>query len=52
MNLALNSSQFTIISHFSIHKLSDVMFINDKLLNGNSMKIVNCKLIINSEGVL
>ncbi|CAN5368051.1 hypothetical protein BH10PAT3_BH10PAT3_3540 [soil metagenome] len=46
----LNNSQFTINSHFSFHRLSDAMSFNGKSIIGNSMKIVNCKLIIASEG--
>ncbi|CAN5368748.1 hypothetical protein BH10PAT3_BH10PAT3_3580 [soil metagenome] len=51
-NYTLNNSHFTLISHFSYHRLSEAMSFNGKLLIDNSLKIVNCKLIINSEGVL
>ncbi|CAN5367340.1 hypothetical protein BH10PAT3_BH10PAT3_3470 [soil metagenome] len=47
----LNNSHFTIISHKSFNRITDKKSFNTKLLSDNSTIIVNCKLIINSEGV-
>jgi hypothetical protein len=49
MNLTFNISHLTLISHLSFNRLSTLMSYIGKLLNGNSLIIDNCKLIIAPE---